>query len=284
MFIKKKYKKLAVVSIAISLMASMLLFTSCTDEEIAYYQEMIGKSSEMQTPSDEDVTSEIVEEEEQNKDEEISSQNECDIPQSSNTQEKPSTNNQTSTNTQTSSKAPVSSKETTSSKAPVVVEKPAPSQPTPKPNVSSQPTSSYVPQVNQNSMQAIEDRIIDMVNELRVSVGVAPVTKNNKLTQAAYIRSEEMLRTGQFSHTRPDGSSCFTAIKATGYNYMTVGENIGYAKGHAINTIAKVMFDGWKNSPGHYKNMVKADFKEIGVSVCTDGTTTYATQHFGTQR
>lgn len=140
--------------------------------------------------------------------------------------------------------------------------------------------------VNLSSSQyaAIENEIFNRVNELRASVGVAPLTRSNALTQSALVRSKEMLSSGIFEHTRPDGTSFQTAIDQAGYKWSRIGENIAYCSGYSIDQLADVFFDGWKNSPGHYANMVKPEFTQIGIAIAGDGKTTYATQNFGTPK
>jgi uncharacterized protein YkwD len=43
-----------------------------------------------------------------------------------------------------------------------------------------------------------------------------------------------------------------------------------------------VAFDGWKNSPGHYKNMMNSAYNKVGYAYykCTDGAT-YFTGIYG---
>ncbi len=67
-----------------------------------------------------------------------------------------------------------------------------------------------------------------------------------------------------FSHTRPDGSSCFDAFPESGYNYM--GENI--AAGYRTEEAA---FIGWReddvmySGQGHRRNMLNPNFNAIGI-------------------
>lgn len=131
----------------------------------------------------------------------------------------------------------------------------------------------------------VEETIIDLVNELRQEQGVQPVESNEMLRAAANIRAEETEEA--FSHTRPDGSDAFTVFEEEGisYPYRTVGENLGMATYHLEEEgMAEFIFNGWVDSEGHYQNMIRPDFEEIGVGVHYDGDILYATQLFGTQR
>ena len=52
--------------------------------------------------------------------------------------------------------------------------------------------------------------VLDAVNENRAAYGLAPLTLVDDLCEDADIRAEEIVE--NFSHTRPDGSSCFSII------------------------------------------------------------------------
>ena len=120
-----------------------------------------------------------------------------------------------------------------------------------------------------------EDEVIRLVNEYRISNGLNPLEKEENLSKQADIRSCEIVYS--FSHTRPNGESCFSLIKDSGYKRS--GENI--AAGHLS---PQQVFDAWKNSPGHNANMLKPEFTLIGVSCFYSSDSTYLhywVQYFG---
>ena len=87
-----------------------------------------------------------------------------------------------------------------------------------------------------------------------------------------------MATNNYFSHTSLDGTTFDQRIIAAGYtNFRALGENIAYAYG-APN--AAVVFDMWKNSPGHYANMI-GDFNNAGLGVYTLNGYTYYTLDLG---
>jgi len=70
-------------------------------------------------------------------------------------------------------------------------------------------------------------------------------------------------------------------ITATGYNWITIGENV--AAGY---TSAQSVVDGWMTSDGHCANIMNGYFEEVGVGYVYDGSSTYGywwTQNFGAQ-
>ena len=109
---------------------------------------------------------------------------------------------------------------------------------------------------------AYYSEILELVNNIRAEAGVSPLTLDMTLCQAATVRAIEMDNTGVFSHTRPDGTDCWSVFKLYGITYRTCGENIAMGQ----RTPAQVV-ESWRNSPGHYANMVKAGFGKLGVGM-----------------
>ena len=126
---------------------------------------------------------------------------------------------------------------------------------------------------NQSSSDVSEfvQQVLNLVNIERRKAGVSPLKLSRYLNDAAAIRAEEI--TQVFSHTRPDGSSCFTVLDK---NYYNVGENI--AEGQS--TPEEVM-NSWMNSPGHRANILKPEFTELGVGYVYDGSSEY--KHYWVQ-
>ncbi|GAA0482740.1 CAP domain-containing protein [Alkalibacterium indicireducens] len=140
-------------------------------------------------------------------------------------------------------------------------------------------------QADDIDVDLIENTIIRLVNELRDEQGVGTLTSNDMLRSAATIRAIETEEL--FSHTRPDGSDAFAVFDEEGihYPYRVAGENLGMATHYLSDEeMAELIFNGWVESEGHYENMIRPDFEEIGVGVHYDGEYLYATQLFGTQR
>lgn len=100
--------------------------------------------------------------------------------------------------------------------------------------------------------------VLQLVNQARADQGLAPLTADPALTAAAQTRAEEL--TTLYSHTRPDGSSCFTALTEAGVAYWAAGENIaaGYATPEAV-------VAGWMASDGHRANILSEDFTQMGL-------------------
>ena len=104
------------------------------------------------------------------------------------------------------------------------------------------------------------DEVFRLTNIERANAGLSAFSHDGALTRTAVVRANEL--PSYFSHTRPDGSSCFTAYDENGVSYRAAGENI--AEGH---TSPREVVDGWMNSPGHRANILNSDFSYLGVGV-----------------
>ena len=100
--------------------------------------------------------------------------------------------------------------------------------------------------------------MIRLVNEERAKEGLSALQTNGAINEAAQVQVKEI--STLFDHTRPDGTTCFTALDDAGIRYSTAGENIavGYSTPEQV-------VNGWMNSEGHRANILNASFTPIGV-------------------
>lgn len=115
------------------------------------------------------------------------------------------------------------------------------------------PVAGVVHQVEATSM-------LDAINVERNRLGLASLQWDWDLEQTAMQRSAEI--SILFSHDRPDGTSCFTAFPS---ELAALGENIA-----AGQQSANQAFESWRNSPGHYANMMSSDFSKVGIACFED--------------
>lgn len=128
----------------------------------------------------------------------------------------------------------------------------------------------------------VENKIMTLLNELRLAKGLLPLTRNETLKAAANHRAIETQTS--FSHTRPDGTDFYTIVLTDEYwyPYQTIGENLAMATYFKDEEgMAEFLFNGWVESEGHYANMIHPDFLEVGIGVHYDGEFLYAVQLFG---
>lgn len=107
-------------------------------------------------------------------------------------------------------------------------------------------------------LQSMRQGVLELVNAARAQNGKSPLSLDGRLCDVAQLRADELVQS--FSHTRPNGTSCFTAIQEAGISGGTMGENIAAGQGSP----AAVM-DSWMNSEGHRANILNGDFSSIGI-------------------
>lgn len=107
--------------------------------------------------------------------------------------------------------------------------------------------------------------VLTIINGYRAENGIKPLVFSKKLTEIACARAEEIAWSGEHSHRRPNGRTCFTILKDAGIDSGYAGENIGWG----YDTAQDVCY-AWKNSETHLKNILDPDFHEIGIGVAAD--------------
>ena len=123
------------------------------------------------------------------------------------------------------------------------------------------------------SENAYVNEVLRLVNKHRASNGLSPVSLDNAISSAADIRAKEIVRS--FSHTRPDGRSCFSVLSDSGISYNGAGENIAYGQDNP-----EEVMTAWMNSEGHRANILNGSFTKLGVGVYSSGGTVYWVQLF----
>lgn len=127
-------------------------------------------------------------------------------------------------------------------------------------DISKEDINEYKNIQSENTYTDLINEVYEITNNYRSLVGVPSLTLDFSLVEAASIRVKEL--SDSFSHTRPNGSSCFTVLSELGISYGTAGENIaaGYSSSQSV-------MEGWRSSSGHYQNIISSKFKKIGIGV-----------------
>ena len=116
-----------------------------------------------------------------------------------------------------------------------------------------------------------------LLNDVRAEKGLPPLKfdAGSALQRAARTRAREISE--RFSHTRPDGSDCGTVLAEFGLSYQKTGENIAYGTNAGPERVIKM----WRESSGHYRNMVEPGYRQIGLaSFHGEGSNVYWVQVF----
>ena len=115
-----------------------------------------------------------------------------------------------------------------------------------------------VPPTKENTTAAYKQ-----LNKYRKAKHRKALKRDKKLEAIALQRAKEMAETGKFSHTRPNGKSGLTLIKGA----------MGQKTCDQVST-------AWYNSAGHRKNMLRKNFKKVGIAGYTLNGVTYWAQVF----
>ncbi len=111
--------------------------------------------------------------------------------------------------------------------------------------------------------------ILKEVNQLRASgckcgnkrmAATHSLSWNDQLSEAAKRHALDIATRRQLDHTGRDGSSVSKRVSDTGYSWSAVAENIAYGYWDIPSVI-----QGWVDSPGHCRNMMNPDYKEVAV-------------------
>ncbi|MBG9730765.1 hypothetical protein ABD87_14795 [Lysinibacillus sphaericus] len=110
------------------------------------------------------------------------------------------------------------------------------------------------------------NEFIRLINEERNAVGLQPVQFNSLLNDTATSRSKHMVSNNYFSHYFNQEQHAKTLIGKLGYDYndyYDVMENI--ANMSSVSSPVSELFNGWKNSSGHYRAMTLSEGSYIGL-------------------
>jgi uncharacterized protein YkwD len=114
------------------------------------------------------------------------------------------------------------------------------------------------------------ERARDLVNQYRHEKGLKPLRLSAELTSAAKEHSRDLAKWDRISHYGSDGSNPWDRVKRAGYRARLAAENVG---------TGQVSFDevlrGWKESPGHNKNLLLGDAQEMGLALVQDPKTEF---------
>ena len=114
------------------------------------------------------------------------------------------------------------------------------------------------------------ERARDLINQYRAEKKLRPLKLNAELTAAAKAHSRDLAKWDRISHYGSDGSNPWDRVKRTGYKAKLAAENVGTGQA----TFEEVL-KGWKESPGHNKNLMLGDAEHMGIALVNDPKTEF---------
>ena len=108
------------------------------------------------------------------------------------------------------------------------------------------------------------EQLLLITNQKRQENGLAPLSLNQQLSNAASSKASNMFEQNYWAHNSPDGKTPWVFIKGAGYNYIYAGENLARGFNNAQDVI-----NAWMASPEHRKNMLSTNYQNVGYAVQT---------------
>ena len=117
------------------------------------------------------------------------------------------------------------------------------------------------------SVPTAKSATLCLLNGERAARGLGPLSSEPTLEAAAHDYSLAMVRQHFFGHVSPGGQTINERL--AGYvgsaRSWTTGENLAWGEGSLATPAAIVR--GWMASPSHRDNILKGEFKEIGIGI-----------------
>ena len=107
--------------------------------------------------------------------------------------------------------------------------------------------------------RAVEQLVLKRLNEQRSARGLPPLAQAAELTQSARRHSNDMADNGFTGHTGSDGSNVGRRVNEACYDWVRVGEIIGWGF-----TNAESMVSWWMNSPPHRALILSTALEDFG--------------------
>lgn len=114
-----------------------------------------------------------------------------------------------------------------------------------------------------------EAAILEMTNSFRKENGLGALKSDPRLHAAARDYAKYLASTGKFAHDA-DGRKPAQRAEAVGYKFCFIAENLALdanRAGFTTRKLAEEAVSGWKTSPPHRANMLRAGMTDIGVGV-----------------
>lgn len=123
------------------------------------------------------------------------------------------------------------------------------------------------------ALDGLAAELLKQINQKRSASGLSTLSYSADLQASADIRAKESVQ--NFSHLRPDGRGCETAVTV---DYTVTGENLIQVTSEFAT--ADIMMDTWMNSPTHRNNILLTSFTKMAVGIYVSNGTTYVSTVF----
>ncbi|WP_234396903.1 CAP domain-containing protein [Bacillus massiliglaciei] len=115
---------------------------------------------------------------------------------------------------------------------------------------------------DQKLKQGFEFQLFDLTNAARVNHNLNVLTWNEEVQGTARKHSDDMAENNYFDHTNLAGKSPFDRMADDDIAFRLAGENLAAGQNSSI-----FAHEGLMNSLGHRENILRKDFRTLGVGV-----------------
>ena len=118
------------------------------------------------------------------------------------------------------------------------------------------------------NLRLVREAVLCLHNRERAARGLPLLRENMKLQRAAEGHSGDMVAGRFFAHESLSGENMADRILRTGYargQGWSLGENIAWGTG-SLATAGEIQ-QAWMDSPGHRANILRRQFREIGIGI-----------------
>jgi uncharacterized protein YkwD len=118
------------------------------------------------------------------------------------------------------------------------------------------------------NLAAVREAVLCLHNRERAAHGLPSLRENARLRRAAEAHAGDMVAQHYFAHDSLSGADMVERILRTGYGRgrgWSLGENIAWGTG-SLATAAEIQ-RAWMDSPGHRANILRQQFREIGIGI-----------------
>lgn len=105
-------------------------------------------------------------------------------------------------------------------------------------------------------------KLFELSNKEREKQSLPPLQYNAELAEAARKKAADMFAKDYWAHFAPDGTTPWSFMLSSGYQYEYAGENL--AKNFLF---SQGVVDAWMNSQTHKENMLRKEYTEVGYGV-----------------
>lgn len=115
-----------------------------------------------------------------------------------------------------------------------------------------------------------EAAILHLINNTRVSHGLNALNYNQRLTEIARFRSQDMISREYYSHYTPEDKNITHILLENNISYRNFGEMLGRAIPAKCGT-PEIFIKAWMSSYSHRNAMLKYYYTDIGVGIVDSG-------------